>query len=257
MKNKQDQFSIRTPEYLETFKPFRDPTSINQFVKVVQDYAQKKGAFLDCLDSMAGTGIVGHKIKEKFEKFHIVYQDKSKKMLSSNFYRKEDERILSDSTSLDIADKSFDIVFCRVGLNNICKSDYPKALKEYIRVLRNEGVGILQDHFAHTEEAKKVINQIETEISNIEGRSDKTYVPTARELGKLIQKARGKVLSEQSFEINFSIKDRFKSKGIDWPNLSKIRKLLKEQNSIRYEETKDDLVLVYPIITIAFKKVTS
>jgi len=100
------------------------------------------------LDSMAGTGIVGRRMQELFGKLNVTYHDKSKKMLLSDKH-KGHQRIMADATALSIADDSFDIIFCHAGLNNVNCGDYLKIFKEYIRVLRNNGVIIFQDHFAH------------------------------------------------------------------------------------------------------------
>jgi len=255
MKEKQDQFSIRTPEYLETFQPFRDSLSLSQIKNAVQDYVRDRiGSFI-CLDSMAGTGIVGRELKYIFERLQIIFQDKSEKMLNSFCYSNEDKRILSDAAATGIAGNTIDMVFCRVGLNNVGKGDYPKIMREYIRIMRNDGLGILQDHFAVSEGAKNVINKIETEVAKIEGRKDKTYIPTVGELGYLIRKAGGEIDNIQSIEIKFSLRDRFKSKGINNPDLSAISEILKGQDSIKYEEKDGDIFLVYPIITVTFQRV--
>lgn len=256
MKEGNNQFNIRTPEYLESYKPFFDSDSLNQITVSIQKHIKETSrSSLRCLDSMAGTGIVGHQMKVVFPELQVVYQDKSQKMLSSRTYQ-NDERVLSDATALGMASESFDIVFCRGGLNNVSKEDYLKIFGEYIRVLREGGVVILQDHFAQTEEAKNIINQIETEVTNIEGRNDETYVPTMEELREFVREVDGKILNEQSFEVRLPMKDRFMNKGISNPNLSTIRGILKKQNVIRYEETEDDIVLIYPIITITFQKMT-
>ena len=150
---KDSQFHIRTPEYLESFEPFKDPQSFNPIAEVVGTYLKENDrSSLRCLDSMAGTGIVGRKMQELSPAIRIVYQDKSQKMLSSNVYQSKDERVLSDATALSMAGKSFDIVFCRGGLNNVAKEDYPKILGEWLRVLGEHGIIVLQDHFATTEE---------------------------------------------------------------------------------------------------------
>lgn len=253
MKNK-DQFSIRTPEYLESYDPFHNSISLNQIAINIQEQIKVKGDSLRCLDSMAGTGIVGRKMREVFSGIEVVFQDKSPGMLSSDAYQ-NDERILSDVTAIGVSGELFDIIFCRGGLNNLGEDDYPKALREYLRVLRNDGIIILQDHFAKTEEAKEAINQIEAEVANIEGRSDKTYVPTIEELRGLVVGDEGVFSNEQAFEICLSMKDRFVSKGIDNFDLSKISKILEGQKTIEYEKVEDDIILVYPIFTITFKKV--
>jgi len=77
---------------------------------------------------MAGTGIVGRKMREVFSGIEVVFQDKSPGMLSSDAYQ-NDERILSDVTAIGVSDELFDIIFCRGGLNNLGEDDYPKALR--------------------------------------------------------------------------------------------------------------------------------
>ena len=152
----RDQFTIRQPEYLESFEAFRDSKSLQQIITKVQEQITQKGENLHCLDSMAGTGIIGHKIKEVFDKIKIVYQDKSPKMLESGAYQ-DNERILSDATEIGLPDDSFDIVFCRGGLNNVSKDDYPLILCEYTRIINANGITILQDYFARTVEEKDIV----------------------------------------------------------------------------------------------------
>ena len=248
------QFNIRKPIYLKTFEFFKDPTSFNQIADVMRKHLRGKNNSPRCLDAMAATGHVGRKMKEIFPEINVVYQDKSQKMLSSDEYLEDSGRILSDGAALPVSDKSFDIVCCRMGLNNVAEVNYPKILKEYLRVLNDDGVVILQDHFARTGEEQKVINALETEVSIMEGIKDETYVPTLQGLRKLIQEIGGKVASEESFEAPFSAKQRFFSKGIEQPNLLKIKKILEAQSAIKYEYKEEDIIIVYPISTIAFKK---
>ncbi|MCK5415940.1 methyltransferase domain-containing protein [Candidatus Parcubacteria bacterium] len=249
----RDQFTIRQPEYLESFEAFRDSKSLQQIITKVQEQITQKGENLHCLDSMAGTGIIGHKIKEVFDKIKIVYQDKSPKMLESGAYQ-DNERILSDATEIGLPDDSFDIVFCRGGLNNVSKDDYPLILCEYTRIINANGITILQDYFARTVEEKDILNRIETEVANLEGKNDVTYVPTLQELKSLIQNSGAKVSDKQSFNMHISMKDRFATKGIDQPDLSKIKTILENQTYIQYEETKNDIIVTYPISTITFSK---
>ena len=255
---KGSQFNIRQPQYLESYGNFKDPDSFKPIANVVERYLKHKNpTSVRCLDSMAGTGLVGRKMQELFPGIKVVYQDGSIKMLSFGAYQNSDERILLDATTLDvaIADKSFDIVFCRAGLNNVKKEDYPKILAGQLRVLNNNGILILMDHFAQTEEEKKVINQIETEVKRIEGISDEVYVPTMEDLRGLIKNAGGKITDEQLSRVRFSMKERFISKGIKWLDFFIFRKILKAQNVLKYKETGDDIILIYPITTIAIQKI--
>jgi len=248
-----NQFTIRNPEYLETFEAFRDSESLRQIALEIKKQIVKKGQNLKCLDSMAGTGIVGRKMKETFNTIEIISQDKSPKMLTADPYE-EEERVKSDAAKTGFIDDTFDIVLCRGGLNNVAKEDYPNILKEYIRIMKVDGVTILQDHFAGTDEEKEVINSIEAEVAVLEGRKDSTYIPTIRELEQLIQKGGGKTDYKQNFQIRLSLKERFAAKGIDKPNLSKIKEILKVEQHIQYKESDDDVIIVYPIFTITFKK---
>jgi len=204
---------------------------------------------------MAGTGLIGRNMQKLFPEIKVVYQDGSKKMLSSGVYKDSDERVLSDTTALGMADKSFDVVFCRAGLNNVKKEDYPRILAEYMKVLHDDGIVILMDHFAQTEEQKEVINQVETEVKRIEGIGDEVYVPTIENLRELIKDARGRVANEQLSMVSFSMKKRFLSKGIEGQDLSTFIKILKAKNVLKYEEKGDDIVITYPIATISFQKI--
>jgi|GEM_PF-4979972 len=250
----RDQFSIREPQYLENFKPFSENISFAQIADSIKTGITTHGKPLDCLDSMAGIGIVGRKIRQMINNLHIVYQDKSEKMLASDKYDENDKRVLCDAAKLSLPDDSFDIVLCRAGLNNISKEDYPKVLREYVRVLRNGGIGVLQDHFAQTPKIKETINLLETRMSRMEGKDDETYVPTIEELKTLIIQAGGKVRKEQSFEIMFSLKKRFAAKGINQPDLSAFKGILAEQSGLINQVNDDDIYLTYPGITISFVK---
>lgn len=251
---KKDQFTIRQPEYLESFEAFRDEESFLQIATKVKEQIDKKGGNnLNCLDSMAGTGVVGRKMKEVFDQIHVVFQDKSSKMLTSEVYQ-EENRVESDASYTGLQESSFDIIFCRGGLNNVAAENYPAILREYVRLLKRDGIAILQDHFARTQEERDVINRIETEVAAIKGRSDETYVPTVQELKQLIQTAGGKITDEQSFKIRLSLKDRFIAKGINNPDLSKIKEVLENQTQVQYEKTADDIVIIYPITTVTFSK---
>ncbi|MBU1350207.1 methyltransferase domain-containing protein [Patescibacteria group bacterium] len=250
---KIDQFTIRQPEYLETFEAFHDSESLRQIALILKQQIDKKGEALKCLDSMAGTGIVGRKMKETFSEIQVVFQDKSPKMLKADSYE-EEERIESDAAQTGLQDNNFDVVLCRGGLNNVAKEDYPKILKEYARVVKNDGVIIIQDHFARTEEERKIINSIETEIAVLEGREDETYAPNIQELKLMIQEAGGKVSDKQMFEVRLSLKNRFAAKGINDLDLERIKKILKSQTHIQYEEVDDDIVVIYPVFTVAIEK---
>lgn len=251
----RSQFDVRKPDYLESYDHFKDPESFKAIAGVVEKYIKQKGSSSLCyLDSMAGTGLVGRNMQKLFPEIEIVYQDGSKKMLSSDVYKNDDERLLSDATDIPVNDKSFDIVFCRAGLNNVKKEDYQKILGEQLRVLNDNGVLILMDHFAQTEEEKNVINQIETEIKKNEGISDEVYVPTLDSLRELIQKLGGKVGSEQLSMVSFSLRKRFLSKGMGKQDLSIFSKILKAQNVLKYKEVEGDIILIYPITTIEVRK---
>jgi ubiquinone/menaquinone biosynthesis C-methylase UbiE len=250
----RDQFSIREPLYLETFKPFSADVSFEQIARAVQSHTDRNGKPLDCLDSMAGIGIVGRKIREMIGGLRVVYQDKSRKMLDSDKYDEKEERILCDATQLSIPDDSFDIVLCRAGLNNIAKEDYPKVLREYVRVLRPKGIGVLQDHFAQTPETKETLNRLETEISRLEGKEDETYVPTVAELKDMLQEAGAKPTAEQTFDLEFSLNKRFASKGINKPDLTAIVEILKGQVGLNYRIDGSDTYITYRGITISFEK---
>jgi len=254
MAKRGDQFAIRNPEYLERFRPFHNPTSFEQIAAAVQKGLDINKAAARCLDSMAGTGMVGHYLKKIFKNIHVVFQDKSEKMLASAAYSAEDERVLSDAAALPFADQSFDIVTCRVGLNNVSEKDYPKILSEYLRVLSDKGIVVLQDHFADTPEAKTTINQLEKMIAEIEGRNDETYVPTIKELEQMIVQAGGKITKEDRFNIDFSLLDRLHSKRVVKPNISAIQNLLQSQKSVACKIAKDDIIITYRISTIVFKK---
>lgn len=251
--DKRDQFTIRQPEYLETFEASRDSESLRQIALIIKQQIDKKGKDLKCLDSMAGTGIVGRKMKETFNEIQVVFQDKIPKMLKADSYE-EEKRVESDVAQTGLQDNNFDVVLCRGDLNNVAREDYPKILKEYVRVVKNDGVIIIQDHFARTEERGKIINSIETEIAVLEGRGDETHTPNIQELESLIQDAGGKVLNKQMFEVRLSLKDRFATKGIDDPDLDRIKKNLSNQTHIQYEETDDDIVVIYPIFTVTIEK---
>ncbi len=248
-----DQFKIRQPDYLKYFEAFRDSTSLQQIATKVQEQIAKKGDTLRCMDSMAGTGIVGQKMKETFVNIDMVYQDKSPLMLDSDAYHDE-ERVESDAAKMTFPDNSFDVIFCRGGLNNVGKEDYPTILKEYLRVLSEDGIAIIQDHFTQTEEEKNVVNEIETEIANLEGREDETYVPTIDELKQLIEKSGGTTTDSQSFNIRLSLKKRFEAKGIENPDFSNIKTILEGQIHLEYEELDDDIVVTYPVYTVTLEK---
>lgn len=250
----RDQFNIREPHYLETFKPFSADISFAQIANAIRSHTDCNGKPLDCLDSMAGIGIVGRKIREMIGGLRVVYQDKSGKMLASDKYDENDERVLCDSAKLSMPDDSFDIVLCRAGLNNIAKEDYPKVLREYVRVLRPKGIGVLQDHFAQTPEIKETINRLEMEVSRLEGKSDETYVPTIAELMEMLQIAGAKPTTEQTFVLEFSLKKRFAAKGIDKTDLTAIHEILKAQTGISYRVAEDDIYIIYRGITISFVK---
>ena len=251
-----DQFEIRKPEYLESFKPFRDSISLNQIASFVEEQINQKGQnTVRCLDSMAGTGIVGKKMKEIFPEISITYQDASEKMLSSEHLTGE-ETIFSDAKAINVENNSFDIVFCRGGLNNVSEKEYRNILEEYIRIICNDGIIIIQDHFAQTDEQKEIINKIESEIAKLEGRTDETYVPTIDELRSLIEKIGGKIKNNVFFEVELPLKNRFASKDVLNPDLSGIKGILEKQETLKYEIKEGDIILKYPITTLVFGKIT-
>ena len=194
------------------------------YVYIRGEYHKWIKLFQKALDDAYESGYIGDKMKETFNEIQVVFQDKSPKMLKADSYKKE-ERIESDAAETGLQDSNFDVVLCRGGLNNVAKEDYPKILKEYIRVVKNDGAIIIQDHFARTEEERKIINSIETEIAVLEGREDETYTPDIQELELLIQEAGGKISDKQMFKVRLSLKERFATKGINDPDLKKIKEI--------------------------------
>jgi hypothetical protein len=134
------------------------------------------------------------------------------------------------------------------------ENEYVSIIKEYIRVIYDDGIVVIQDHFAQTREQKEIINQIESEIAKLEGRTDETHIPTIDELENMIKKEGGKIKKRSVFEIELSLKDRFASKGIFHPDLSQIKSLLEKQSALKYEIKEEDVILKYPITTLVFGK---
>lgn len=188
----KSQFEVRQPQYLETYSPFTDPESFKPIASLVKNHLkQRDPSSVRCLDSMAGTGLVGRNMQKLFPGINVVFQDASEKMLDSDVFKDTDQRILSNATALSFVDKSFDIVFCRAGLNNVRQEDYPKILREQLRVLNDDGMLVLMDHFAYTEEEARVINEIETMVKKMEGIIDEVHVPTMQKLLEIIKGAGG------------------------------------------------------------------
>ncbi len=249
--NMSDQFSIRSPKYLENFKLFRDETSLQQIASAIDPFVQGRPGKVKCLDAMAGTGIVGKSMQKVFEALEVTFLDKSERMLASDSYSDSDNnRVLADIAETGLEDHSFDLILCRGGLNNLGEKQYRSVLTEFARILKNDGLIVLQDHFAASSEAKMTINLLETEVARLEGRSDDTYVPSLDELSELITSVGARLVSKDSFVVRMSMRDRFENKGLDSVDLKSIRDIVKSQAAIDFEEHTDDIVVYLPIFTL-------
>lgn len=95
------------------------------------------------LDAGAGTGKVSRYFSESGH--HVVGLDLSPGMLrevvSNPFFNAEQEfPVLGDMLSLPIESNSFDGVWCMASLVHIKKEDRPRAISEFYRVLKPDGV---------------------------------------------------------------------------------------------------------------------
>lgn len=247
--NMSDQFSVRSPQYLENFKPFRDETSLQQIASAIDPFVRGRHGKVKCLDAMAGTGIVGKAMQEVFEALEVTFLDKSERMLASESHS-DNNRVLADIAETGLEDHSFDLILCRAGLNNLGEKQYHSVLTEFVRILKNDGLMMLQDHFAMTQETKMVINSLEAEVARLEGRSDDTYVPSMDELSELITSVGARLVSKDSFVVRISMRDRFEKKGLDSVDLKSIRDIVKSQAAIDFEEQGEDIVVYLPIFTL-------
>jgi SAM-dependent methyltransferase len=249
----KDQFQVRTPEYLESAEGFRNPTSLVQIALAIEPKVMTEGEVL-CMDAMAGTGIVGKEMSKKFPNLSITYQDKSERMLNATTYSETDNRVLSDASELTFSPELFDVIICRAGLNNVARNQYAKILQEFLRVLKSDGVIVLQDHFGANIEQRDIINQLETEVARLEGRGDETFVFAVSELEKPILSAGGQISAREQFEIEWSLLDRLKAKGLKDPDLSPLMTILSKQTSIKNKTNNGDVVLTYPVYTLSVRK---
>jgi ubiquinone/menaquinone biosynthesis C-methylase UbiE len=198
---------------------------------------------------MAGTGIVGRAMRTSSPRIRVTFQDKSRLMLASDSYAGEDV-IHSDACDIPVSAKSFDIVTCRAGLNNVVQEHYEGIIREYLRIVKDDGVVLIQDHFARTEAEKEVINTVESKIALIEGCIEKRYVPTIQELRQMIESMGGLIADEQLYEMKLSMKERFAAKGIAHTLIRSIKEVL-EDPAIQFEERDDDVILIYPVWSVA------
>jgi len=244
-----NQFITRKPEYLNKFSLFNDKTSLNVILDLIKKIPKNK---IKICDAMCGTGNVGlflhKKVQDKIDE--LVFTDGSKKMLDS--FDTKFKKVIALSDSLPFKDNLFDVLICRYGLNNIKVELYPKIMKEYLRVIKAEGVVVIQDHFPRNEKEKKGINRSEEIFAELEKRGDKPFIPSLDEFEQMVKSSGGTVIHKETIKCKFDIFDRIKTKKMEIKDIGSIIEPLEAIGFIE-EKTETSVIVSFPLTTIMVK----
>ena len=133
---KQSQFEIRDPQYLE-LETFKNKSLLAEIVKHISSIQSEQRRQI--LDAMCGTGIVGDDILNKLD-CDVYYSDASPKMIATLDEKAAEKVIQADVTNMPFEANTFHGITCRAGLNNLKQEQYLRAISELIRVLKKDGI---------------------------------------------------------------------------------------------------------------------
>lgn len=144
------------------------------------------------LDVMSGTWKIWNLFREYLNDCWIqpkvIFSDKSDKMLDNiRSSRRSSEVLKVDVLNMNgLESSTIDVVTCRYGFNNLAQNDWSKALDEVMRVLKPNGLFIIQDHFVPWEKFTSYVNLFEVFIARLEWRNDCPYIFSTEEFQKLL-----------------------------------------------------------------------
>ncbi|MEK7464010.1 MAG: methyltransferase domain-containing protein [Patescibacteria group bacterium] len=112
---------------------------------------------LRVLEAMSGTALLSSQIKDKFPQTDAWALDFSPGML--NMIEPAIQKVESSIISTPFLKRSFDRVFLRSALYDLPRQAQLKALQEIRRVLKKDGLFILQTYYS-TDDTNKVLNDL-------------------------------------------------------------------------------------------------
>lgn len=124
----------------------------------------------------------------------------------------------------------------RAGLNNLAACDWAKALDEILRITRQDGAIVMQDHFPLKEAQREEMDMIEGVIARYEKRPVTPGLWLLSEVRSHIEGRGWTIAREETFQHAFSLAERIKAKGL--PPM----------------ECVTDAQIVYPISTVTLQK---
>ena len=205
---------------------------------------------------MSGIGIVGDYVAKKLGSQRVkqlVMTDASQAMLQASTSKAEKVAGLAQTTIFQ--PKSFDVILCRAGLNNLEKDLYPDVLDKIIKTLDTDGILVVQDHFPLTASQKLAINALEQHISKEDGRNDTPYVPAIHEIEELLVAHQGKVLHKTTESIRVPLTRRLQAKKYTKEQVERtLAVAMQYSTELLPENTKDQISIIYPISTLVIGK---
>jgi ubiquinone/menaquinone biosynthesis C-methylase UbiE len=136
--------------------PLYEGTRRDELIPKLVD-AGRMADSLHVLEAMSGTTLLSSYIKDKFPKTDLWALDFSSGML--NMIEPSIQKVESSVISTPFLKRSFDRVFLRSALFDLPKQVQLKALQEIRRVLKKDGLFILQTYHS-TDETNVVLNDL-------------------------------------------------------------------------------------------------
>jgi ubiquinone/menaquinone biosynthesis C-methylase UbiE len=212
-----------TPSYLLAFDPFiNDPRSKEDACALVDKHLAETPAgrqhSFSLLDVCCGTGLMGRAVEAHLQSLgkHVetTFLDKSGTILEDIEVMPTDGFIVSSVTSMNrVPSRSYDIVVCRYGFNNLPQEDWLKALVEVLRVLKPGGIFLLQDHFVPGPTFSALVNAAEQFLAKMEGKEVVPFIYSTEVFNDILD-AHPQVVSrvKTAHELKVNIWDRLKAK---------------------------------------------
>jgi ubiquinone/menaquinone biosynthesis C-methylase UbiE len=174
------------------------------------------GGVIKVADIMSGSGKFGSTIEDALRKkgfeVDMTYMDASEVILSS-IGDAAKTQVINVVDMKEIPESTFDMVVCRYGFNNLPKEKWEEALNEVLRIIKPEGLFLLQDHFVPGEVFSELVNEAEQYLARMEKKTNIPYIFSTEEFNSVLDKhplVKSRIKAGYGFYIN--IWERLKAK---------------------------------------------
>jgi len=134
--------------------------------------------YLNILDAMCGTGIVGQflykKLNEKKIKFTLTFLDNDKEMLNKIPGGNKYHKVLADVCHTGLKSDLFTHILVRFAIHEIPLRKKIQAFREFYRLLKSNGQLVIIDLLPN-EISQDTINKIDSLKSTLTGRNNHSY----------------------------------------------------------------------------------